>query len=53
MIAKQRESRRERHLQTLVEFEEWIENLFKDTENNYEDIKYDIQDYFKESDQEI
>lgn len=53
MIKKQRESRRERHIKTNIDFEEWIEKLNIDIDEGYEEIKSEIVDYFKYSDIEI
>ena len=49
----QKDSRRERHLKFCDEFDRWISRLSKNIEEAYKDIKRDIGDFFKDSDDEI
>ena len=53
MIKKQRESRREKHIKTLNDFEKWTESLAKDAIDNYAEIKEDIEGYFVQHDKEL
>jgi len=53
MIKKQRESRREKHIKTLNDFEKWTESLAKDAIDNYAEIKEDIEGYFVQNDKEL
>ena len=50
MIARQKESRRKRHIDFLNEFEVVIETLYKTTENNCKGIKNEIELFFQQSD---
>ncbi|KAL4438837.1 hypothetical protein ABPG74_016557 [Tetrahymena malaccensis] len=53
MIQKQRESRRDRHIKTLNDFEKWTESLSNDVVDSYTEIKHDIEDYFIQHDKEL
>jgi len=50
MIARQKESRRKRHITFLNEFEKVIETLYKTTETNCKGIKQEIEIFFQQSD---
>lgn len=51
MIAKQKESRRERHIKATKEFEKWVERLTKNIDEAYKEIKSDVIGFFEDSDQ--
>lgn len=53
MIAKQKESRRDRHIKTLNDFEKWTESLSLDAAESYIDIKNDIEKFFEDQDKEL
>ena len=53
MIAKQKQSRRKRHIDFLIEFEIVIEALYKSTDSNCKGIKVEIEFFFQQSDLEI
>lgn len=53
MIKKQRESRRDRHIKTLVDYENWVENLNLDIEEGYKEIKDEVVEYIRYNDIEI
>lgn len=53
MIAKQKESRRDRHIKTLNDFEKWTESLAHDAAESYIDIKHDIAKYFEDQDKDL
>lgn len=53
MIAKQKESRRDRHIKTLNDFEKWTESLANDAAESYIDIKHDIAKYFEDQDKDL
>lgn len=53
MIAKQKESRRKRHIDFLNEFEKVMETLYKTTESNCRGIKQEIEIFFQQSDHAI
>ena len=50
LISRQRESRRDRHIQQYNEFEKWVERLNKNLDEAYKDIKKDVIDFFENSD---
>ena len=50
LIARQRESRRDRHIQQYKEFEKWVERLNKNLDEAYKDIKKEVVDFFENSD---
>lgn len=49
MIAKQKESRRQRHIAAVNEFENVIETLLRTTDSNCEGIKQEINSFFEQS----
>lgn len=53
MIAKQKESRRQRHIAFVNEFEKVIETLQRTTDGNCEGIKQEINNFFEQSGQTI
>lgn len=53
MIAKQKESRRDRHIKTLNDFGKWTESLSKDVIESYADIKFDIERAFEQQDKDL
>lgn len=53
MIKKQRESRRDKHIKTLNDFEKWTESLANDVIDSYAEIKEDIEGYFTLNDEEL
>ena len=50
LIARQKESRRERHLLSNKEFEKWETRLTKNLDEAYKDIKKDVIGFFEDSD---
>lgn len=50
LIAKQKESRRDRHIHSNKEFEKWETRLTKNLDEAYKDIKRDVIGFFEESD---
>ena len=53
LLKKQRESRRERHIKAMNEYEKVQEFLEKKTADDYNAIKQEISDFFKASDKGI
>lgn len=53
LIAKQKESRRDRHIKATKEFEKWVERLTKNIDEAYKDIRQDVIGFFEESDHAI
>lgn len=51
LIARQKESRRDRHILSCKEFEKWETRLTKNLDEAYKDIKRDVIGFFEESDQ--
>jgi DNA-binding ferritin-like protein (Dps family) len=50
LLAKQKESRRERHITANKEFEKWVDRLTKNIDEAYKEIKKDVIGFFEESD---